>query len=42
MSVNTTEFYTHVVNEVIDRMKDEFINEGLSEDILQKLKEMWE
>jgi hypothetical protein len=34
MSSNAYDFYLTVVNEVVDRMKDEFINEGVSEDIL--------
>ena len=42
MSSNAYDFYLTVINEVVDRMKDEFINEGVSEDILQKLREIWE
>ena len=41
MSSNAYDFYVTVINEVVDRMKDEFINEGVSEDVLQKLREIW-
>jgi hypothetical protein len=30
------------MNEVVDRIKDEFIDEGVSEDVLQKLRAVWE
>lgn len=33
------DFYKKVINEVIDRMRREFIEEGQSEDTLERLKE---
>ena len=42
MSANASEFYQSIVDEVVESMRSEFINEGVSEDILEKLKKTWE
>jgi hypothetical protein len=42
MSVNAQEFYSSVITDVIERMRNEFVQEGVSEDILEKLKINWE
>ena len=34
-------FYSEVVNQVIENMRNEFLSEGVSEDILEKLKNNW-
>ena len=38
----TTDFYQSIVNEVVENMRQQFINDGVSEDILEKLKKNWE
>ena len=35
-------FYHKVIDEVIDRMRRVFVEEGQSEDILERLKDEWQ
>ena len=42
MSTNAKDFYMAVVNDVIERNRQQFINEGVSEDVLEKLRKIWE
>jgi hypothetical protein len=35
-------FYADVIQQVIDNMRQEFLSEGVTEDILGKLKKLWE
>lgn len=42
MSTNAKTFYAGVVNDVIERNRQQFINEGVSEDVLEKLRKIWE
>lgn len=42
MANTAKDFYMIVVNEVIERNRQQFINEGVSEDVLEKLKKIWE
>ena len=42
MSQSAREFYQGVIDEVIESMRNEFVSEGVSEDILEKLKKTWE
>ena len=37
----TKEFYLNVVNDVIEKNRQLFISEGVSEDVLEKLKKLW-
>jgi hypothetical protein len=42
MSSSAKDFYLVVVNEVIEKNRQNFINEGVSEDVLEKLRKIWE
>ncbi len=35
-------FYQEVIQQVIDNMRQEFLSEGVTEDILNKLKTSWQ
>ncbi len=37
----TNEFYKGVINDVIEQMRQGFVDEGVSEDVLEKLKKSW-
>ena len=37
---DATPFYDKIVNDVIDKMRADFVNEGISEDLLVKLKKV--
>lgn len=36
------DFYKNVINQVVEDMRNEFIQDGVSEDVLEKLKKLWE
>ena len=42
MTTNAKDFYLAVVNEVIEKNRQQFISEGVSEDVLEKLRKIWE
>jgi len=42
MQTTAKDFYLKVVNEVIEKNRQQFINEGVSEDVLEKLRKIWE
>jgi len=42
MQTTAKDFYLKVVNEVIEKNRQQFINEGVSEDVLEKLRRIWE
>ncbi|CDW82672.1 transcription initiation factor iia large subunit-like [Stylonychia lemnae] len=42
MANSAKDFYMKVVNEVIEKNRQQFINESVSEDVLEKLKKIWE
>jgi hypothetical protein len=35
---NTEMFYKDIINKLCDRVKEEFLNEGVAEDVLSELK----
>lgn len=39
--MNAEDFYQQTIREVIDRMRREFVEEGVSEDVLTRLEEEW-
>jgi hypothetical protein len=39
---STSSFYESVMSKVIDSMKNEFVQEGLQEEALEKLKTLWD
>ncbi len=38
---NTEIFYKEIINKVCDRVKEEFLNEGVAEDVLSELKKVY-
>lgn len=42
MADSAKDFYMNVVSEVIEKNRQLFINEGISEDVLEKLRKIWE
>jgi hypothetical protein len=38
---NTEGFYKDIINKVSDRVKEEFLNEGVAEDVLSEMKKIW-
>ena len=42
MTAHAADFYQQVINQVIEDMRNEFIQDGVSEDVLEKLKKLWE
>jgi hypothetical protein len=41
MVEQTKEFYNNVITDVIEKNRQLFISEGISEDVLEKLKKLW-
>ena len=37
---NTESFYKDIINKLCDRVKEEFLNEGVAEDVLSELKKV--
>lgn len=37
---NTEIFYKEIINKVCERVKEEFLNEGVAEDVLSELKKV--
>ncbi|XP_010920519.1 transcription initiation factor IIA large subunit isoform X1 [Elaeis guineensis] len=42
MASNVSNVYIHVVDDVISKVRDEFINYGVGENVLTELQELWE
>lgn len=41
MVESAKEFYTNVINDVIEKNRQQFISEGVSEDVLENMKKLW-
>lgn len=41
MVESAKDFYTSVINEVIEKNRQQFISEGVSEDVLENMKKNW-
>jgi hypothetical protein len=41
MVESAKDFYLSVINEVVEKNRQQFISEGVSEDVLEKMKKIW-